>query len=51
MAKMDAIEVRIYGCENRKEGGWHEGRNGFWFQPGCSPWIDEWYLWMAIGQV
>jgi hypothetical protein len=40
MSKMDAIEVRIYGCENRKEGGWYEGRNRFWFQPGRSHWID-----------
>jgi hypothetical protein len=29
MSKMDAIEVRIYGCENRKEGGRYEGRNSF----------------------
>jgi hypothetical protein len=33
MSKMDAIEVRIYGCENREEGGWYAGRNRFWFQP------------------
>lgn len=51
MSKMDAIEARIYRCENRKEGGWYEGRNRFWFQPGRSHWIGWWYLWTAIGQV
>lgn len=29
MSKIDAIEVSLYGCENRKEGGWYEGRNRF----------------------